>query len=463
MDHFEDTIRRTIEEESMLRTGDHVIVGISGGADSVCLLHILTKLKPVYDLTITGVHINHGLRGEQADRDQSFSEELCSRLGADCRTFCVDIKALAKERHMTEEEAGRSFRYECFEAVRDELEADKIAVAHHMNDLAETVILNLCRGTGLKGMCGIPPVRGAVIRPLINVLREEIEEYVREQGLSFCNDMSNFEDFYSRNKIRLEVIPYLEKNINAGVVKHIHALAKNASFADAYIRKCADEIQEGVMKYEPEYAVISSIGLLKTDPAITGELIRRAIDHITGSLKDVTYRHVKLIQELAEKGTGKQLDLPYGLEAVKDYDRIIIRKHREIKAEPVIHPEKKSDADAPDLCYETKYLVYNKKSQIPKNRCTKWFDYDRISCSLVLRTRMPGDYMCIKGGMKKTIKRVFTDDKVSRDKRDRMLMFADGDHIVWIPGLDRISEAYKVSEDTVHVLEIRLNNVDEFV
>ena len=325
-----------------------------------------------------------------------------------------------------------------------------------MNDLAETVILNMCRGTGLKGMCGIPPVRGYIIRPLIDVTREEIEEYVDGHGLGYCSDLTNFEAFYSRNRIRLEVLPYLIRHINSGTVRHIAAMADLAAAADAHIMRAADDIQDGILRCETDRVIIASEKLKETDPAIAGELVRRAIDHITGSLKDVSMSHIDLVLELTEKISGRQIDLPYGLEAVRDYDSIVIRNHQG-EADGTVRME---DQKLPE--YRVRTFRFDKKSQIPKNRCTKWFDYDRISCGPVLRTRLPGDYMTIKGDLKKTVKRVFSDDKVSRDMRGNMLMFADEDHIIWIPGLDRISEAYKVRDDTVNILEISIDDAETF-
>ena len=178
VDKLVKNVYETIMASGMICQGDSVVVGVSGGADSVCLLSVLKNLQMSMALQLTAVHIHHGLRGEAADRDRDFVTALCEDMQIPCVCFQADIRAMAREQHLSEEEAGRKFRYDCFEEVRQERQASKIAVAHHRDDLAETVLLNLFRGSGLKGLSGIPMMRGCIVRPLLGVGRADIEAYL---------------------------------------------------------------------------------------------------------------------------------------------------------------------------------------------------------------------------------------------------------------------------------------------
>ena len=214
----------TISKYHMLKKGDSVVLGISGGADSVALLHLLCKQREELNLTLFVVHINHGIRGVEADRDEGFVRKLCARWRVNFKAETFDVPKMAKEMGITEEECGRHVRYEAFENCLKANNASKIAVAHNLNDQAETLVMRLCRGTGLTGLSGIAPVRGHIIRPLIECSREEIEAYLEELHQPYCTDSTNLKEDYTRNKIRLNLLPYMEKEMNAGVIRN---LAKN--------------------------------------------------------------------------------------------------------------------------------------------------------------------------------------------------------------------------------------------
>lgn len=204
---FIDKIRETVAQYEMVSKGETVCVGLSGGADSVSLLHALKKLGDELGFKVRAVHINHGLRGEESERDMRFCERLCGELGIDIEVRRLNLAA-AKEKHESLEECARKARYEAFAEVVGE---DRLATAHNLNDSAETVLLNLMRGTGLKGLCGIPPKRGNIIRPLIRCSRAEVEEYCRVSGLSYVTDSTNLSDDYTRNKVRHRIIPEMLK------------------------------------------------------------------------------------------------------------------------------------------------------------------------------------------------------------------------------------------------------------
>ena len=217
-------VKTYVEKHHMLQEHDHVITGVSGGADSVCLLFMLKELEKEMPLELTAVHIHHGLRGDSADADEKYVKALCRRLGVECLTFHENVEQYAKDQRLTLEEAGRNIRRRIFEQVCREKNGTKIALAHHQNDNAETLLWNLSRGCGLRGLGGISPVEGeniSYIRPLLCVQRREIEAFLQENGIAYCTDETNLEDHYTRNRLRNHVIPYLEQEINPQTVQRI--------------------------------------------------------------------------------------------------------------------------------------------------------------------------------------------------------------------------------------------------
>lgn len=480
-------VRAYISDTHMLARGTHVVAGVSGGADSMCLLFVLLSLKEALDLKITAVHIHHGLRGAAADGDEAFVKSWCAQQNVDCVSFKADIRAKAQLAGISEEECGRLFRYECFERVRYEQNADVIAVAHHKDDLAETVIFNMVRGSGIKGMAGIVPVRGNIIRPLLILRRQEIEKLLEENDISYRTDATNFEEDYTRNKIRLKVLPYLNREINARAVEHIADMAASALEVSNYVEQQAKKAWASVAEPVPENAeLITEDGdvteavpggntafdslrvdrLMAEDIVIQKALVRMLIQKAAGKLKDITGQHVQSVLSLMMLVPGKQVHLPYGLTAMRCRNHIVLKK-RETKSGSA--EEKKDECMVVAVPSSLKIsqpgqelsMVLEKVDQIPvffKNPCTKCFDYDKINDGLVLRHRRPGDYMEIKGGYKKTAARLMIDDKIPGAFRDKLWLLADGHHVLWIPSADggRISEHYKIKETTKHVLMIKI-------
>ena len=197
-----EKVRAYIEKQHMILAEDHIIAGISGGADSVCLFFVLLDLRDRMGISFTAVHVNHGLRGEAANRDEEFVRELCGQYGIPLEVFRVDLESISKKRKQSLEECGRNIRREAFEQIRERCGGTKIALAHHQNDNAETLLWNLARGTGLTGLGGIRPVNGRYIRPLLCLDRNEIEDLLRQRGQGYCTDDTNGDTEYTRNKLR---------------------------------------------------------------------------------------------------------------------------------------------------------------------------------------------------------------------------------------------------------------------
>lgn len=456
----------------MIEKKSHVIAGISGGADSMCLLFVLLSIQKTMELELTAVHINHGLRGAEADEDQAFVQHFCARHHVECICFKTDIRAYAKKERMTEEEAGRKYRYACFEKVRVQKDADVIAVAHHRDDLAETVLWNLVRGTGLKGMAGILPLREYIIRPLLILQRAEIEALLTAYNIDYRTDCTNLEAAYTRNRLRLHVMPYLTEHINRQASAHLAQAAETFGEVWHYIER---QTLQAWKDAADEEGRIDVVRFAEEDIVIQKELIRMLIQKKSGRLKDITQRHIEAVRGLASKPAGRCVSLPYGLTAIREGVYLAIEKNEDQvqKAQQQKYlSEETMDFIVPGEYqieqYFGKYMLSAEKTeQIPvflKNPCTKCFDYGRINDGLLLRHRRSGDYMQIdRQGNTKPLRRILIDAKVPEHVRDSLWLLADGAHILWIPGAadGRISEYYKVSQNTKHVLMIKIKGEEK--
>lgn len=437
-------VREYIKTWQMLGREDKVIAGISGGADSICLLFILLRLKKEIGFDIAAVHIHHGLRGETADRDESFVRCVCRQENVELSVYHEDVRKYAKEHGLTEEEAGRAVRRRRFLEAMKEQGGTLIATAHHKNDNAETVLWNLCRGTGLKGIAGISPKNGVWIRPLLCLERKEIESYLENRGISYCTDETNLEDGYTRNRIRNHVLPFLEKNINEKSVVHIAECAAKLSMIKEYIEaEKAKYIKECTKKGEDEKLSVMKEEYEQVPCALKEEVMHGIICEAAGRQKDIGEIHVKSMRELMERQVGRRVDLPYGLEAVRCYEGICFRKKEKtekVEEKPVFHMrifEKKVES-----------VTFSQKNY------TKWFDYAIISNTVKIRHRKPGDYIVIdKEGRTQKLKQYFINAKIPRELRDSIWLAADGNEIMWIVGY-RQSQAYQITDNTKQILEI---------
>ena len=466
-------IKEYIREKSLLKYGDGVVVGLSGGADSVCLFRVLVSLREEYGLSLYAVHVNHGIRGAEAERDERFSESLAKKYGVPCTVYRYDVPSLSSGWKMTEEEAGRRVRYEAFETEREIRSAAYIAVAHHKNDQAETILFRMCRGTGIKGMTGIPAKRDNIIRPLLCVDRREIELYLGNIGQEYVSDSTNDMETYDRNRLRRCIIPEFEK-INPSAVTHICAMSdKLSEIYEWYDGECGRLYDELVLR-DGNDVQISAVKLAGLNGAAASEIVRRMIDSLTSSLKDIENRHIAEICGLAHMQSGKRLHLPYSIVAERQYE--YIRLYRECLEEPehsdivvTLDKIKKCgkmecvlrDIYLPeDMRYEDtlKISLVTKKydpkmDTIPKNNCTKWFDCDRMKDKMVFRRPRDNDYYYIGDGRRKKVSRYMIDEKIPRRYRNRMFVLAAEDNVLYIVG-GRAGNGFYVDENSKNILEI---------
>lgn len=496
----------------MLENTGILVAGLSGGADSVCLVAVLKEIieKEQLDIRLLAVHVNHGIRGTEAERDEQFAKQLCRQLSVEYISRRVDVPSVAHQEKLSEEEAGRILRYRIFKEIATQQEKHtgrkvKIAVAHHQNDQAETVLMNLVRGSSLRGICGIRPVRDNIIRPLLCVSRAQIEEYLTLQGLSYVTDSTNEELVYTRNKIRRELIPYLEKNLNPNAVQKLTELADSVLQAEEYIEQQAAGLYEKAVILQPQEnpskpsVKLSVKALVSAPPVLQQYAIRQAIEAAANGAKDIYRVHVGAVQELLEHSVGKCVSLPYGLVAVRGYDEITIARNKTAHLDSRkqcggIHggteqcgslPQNAADSavQMPDL-RELEKIWRGKRITIPVNEpvyftrvneCrkavvileqgslseiygnndyTKLFDYDKIEDNFSFRFRKTADFIRIdRNGTKKTLKKELIDKKVPRQVRDAVLLLAVSDEILWAAGVRR-SSAGLVTDSTQRILKI---------
>lgn len=438
-----------IKQNKILEYNDSVLLGVSGGADSICMLHVLSELKSEWSLKLNVVHINHMIRGEAAQRDADYVKKICDDLGISFEQINIDVPALVKMSGMTEEEAGRQARYETFLEMAETQNIDKIAVAHNLNDNSETVLFNLFRGTGIKGLTGIPVKRDKIIRPLLCCTRAEIERYLKEKNIEYCTDATNAETEYTRNKIRLELLPYIKENINQKAEYNIVNASKNLEEISDFMEK---ETQKAYDMYV-EDGLLSDKGF-KLHTAVLNMIIRKVIEQQAGKLKDITKVHVQSVMKLKDMEVSKKVNLPYGLIAERTYDGILVKQSKEKKVEQI----NETLITNGKICNNNKVEISFEKENfdmenIPELVCTKWFDYDKIN-ELTIRNRQEGDYFVIDDtGRRKKLKDYFINEKVPREERDDILLIADGSHIVWIIGY-RMSAYYKVTKSTSKIIKI---------
>lgn len=468
-----------VRKTGMLSGGGHVIMGVSGGADSVFLFYVLKKLAPVYGLKLSAVHVHHGIRGEEADADARFVEELCRREAVPCRVVKADVPVLSREWRMSLEEAGRAVRRSAFLEEASRFPGSRIALAHHRNDLAETVIFQLARGTGLAGIGAFRPVSGQVIRPLLAVEAEEIRTYLAKKGLAWREDATNEEDGPSRNRIRHHVIPFLKGEVNREAVRHIAEAAFRVQEADDFLseecrRRYPLHVEEAPDMGEGALRIRRS--LLGEHPAMQKAVIKEALTGAAGGARDIGAVHIGiLLSLLKEKETGKQADLIREVRALRIPEGLLLYRKEQRGQVPdgecpalaeIALPVRESSGgrcriggrifewellpEVPDEWRGPDGVVTP-----PEKRFTKWLDYDMISDSPVLRARRRGDYLAIsRGGGHKSLSDYLTDIKMEKTARDKLIVVCDGQEIMWVPGF-RIGYKYRLTPGTKRVLMLR--------
>ncbi|MBF0402645.1 tRNA lysidine(34) synthetase TilS [Candidatus Magnetominusculus xianensis] len=445
-----DKIKGTIAKYSMLHDGDTVVVGLSGGADSVTLLHCLKALD--MDLNLYAVYIDHGLRPTETPHEIEFCANLCKGLGV---SFCEEQISLPPKIIANTQDTLRELRYEILEKIAYERKAARIAIGHNKDDQAETVLLHFIRGSSLAGLGGIPPVRGKIIRPLIETSRVDIENFLESLGVKFITDSSNLTQKYMRNKVRLSLLPML-KTYNPNIVD---TLARNADIIrgeDSYIERIAIKKTMTLISRRTDRRLELFLSPLQT---IEKTILRRVLKTALGSvetMKGIGAVHIDDIITLVNNASaGASIDLPNGIRAIKGYSILTItteEKPARINTYALSVPGELVIKEAKVVLR----AALTDETQGGENKLCIIVDADRLKYPLTVRGRLDGDYFYPVGfGKRKKVQDFFVDDKVPKDARDSIPLVLSGGDIVWIAGM-RGDERFKPKIDTQRCVKLEL-------
>jgi len=455
-------VKKIIERYNMFSPGDKVLVGVSGGPDSVCLLHILNRCRKEMALSLHIVHINHGIRKRESKREEKFVSHLAGRMGLPITVKSLDVPSYARRKKLTVEEAARDMRYSAFEQLAGKLNAKKIALGHTASDQVETVLMHLLRGSGPQGLSGIPPVRklgsSLIVRPLIEVNREEILNYLKKNKLTFCLDSSNRKTEYFRNKVRLKLLPLLRKNYNKNIDGALLRLSEILKEENACWERVVERVLGKVVSWEAEKILIDFKKFLRYNVIVQ----RRVLYRLFGGI--VSLSQIEAIRSLAQKSSqGKRIYLGKRFSVRKEGNFLIFSSSPERRFKKFNYPLRvpgKNEIEGLNLTLNTRIVDFYPVSEKETN--TAYFDVDKINFKkLLLRNRREGDRFRPFGlrGTKK-LSDFFIDRKIPRRLRDRVPLLVEGEDILWVVGIRRADKA-RITEDTKKILEVRVLREEE--
>lgn len=486
-----DKVKETIKKYSMVNPGERVLVAVSGGPDSVCLLSVLQVLANDLDLALHIAHLDHMFRGKESADEALFVGELAKTFGIPAIIEKFDVPAYCFARGLSPQEGARDARYDFLQRVARMIDASHIATGHTADDQAETFLMRLLRGAGASGLSAIPPVRENIVRPLIEITRDEVLAYLKETGLAFVTDPSNTKPLYTRNRIRLEIIPVL-KGFNPRIVETLAAEAALLRDEDEALELHCATLADSILERKEDDFFIKRDEFNSLPIAFRRRLLKRALDLAgveSSGLSQVRIEEVLAFMATAQ--TGRTMDLPLGLTIGREYDTFFVRPKSEpnkfcfqlvvpgLSAIPEIGVEVESRIQDRPQEPENPPVppFFNGRASLPPPLAKGgeegfeeppssgnylWqalFDYDKIGSSLTLRNRHSSDWFCPAGmgGKKKKLQDYFVDKKVPRRKRDTVLLLCSGEDILWVVG-HRTDERFLANAETNQVLVVRVTS-----
>ncbi|NLX92653.1 MAG: tRNA lysidine(34) synthetase TilS [Clostridiales bacterium] len=439
-----DKVISTIEQYKMLKRGTTVVVALSGGADSMALLFVLNMIKDRYGISLMAAHVNHCLRGDESDRDEKFVIDYCTKNNIRVESKKIDVAEAARQNRESIEQCGRRVRYEYFDSLSKNA---IVATAHTLSDSLETILFNLARGTTLKGLCGIPPIRNNIVRPLIECTRPEIDEFCKNNNIPYVHDSTNFDDLYTRNHIRLNIIPQLDR-INPKYYDAVLRCTKSLLQDEEYLNNLSEElVRDAVIEKGFNAAV-----LLGSHPAIRKRALWAIIHQTTGTPPD--NKNIEAVDLLLKEDGTLQI-----------HNGIVV----EVKAGVLFFPliEKIELPWCYDLT-EKRYTLFSKSFEIKvvnkkdleniqivhNNILDNCFDYDKINGNAVIRSRVEGDSIRLKNrNCTKSIKKLFNEHAIPIAQRNRIALIADDSGVLWVDGIG-VSQRCEITDDTKNILVV---------
>jgi tRNA(Ile)-lysidine synthase len=460
MDPLLRQVQQTIQDYRMCEPGHTLLVAVSGGADSIVLLHALWQLRATLGLTLVAAHLNHQMRAG-ASQDAQFVAATARDLGIDCICKSLDVPSYQLQHKLSPEDAARRVRYAFLRETAAQLGANRIAVGHTAQDQAETVLLHLLRGSGLRGLCGMPPMREPIIRPLFRAQRRDILEYVRTHRLSCREDPSNHQRRYTRNRLRLDLLPALQQHYNPRLVHTLCTTAQLLADDEAALHALARQhFLAARLPAVPDQVHLRINALMGLPPALQRRVLRQALAEVGGGLQGITHVHIAAILALLRAATGnKFLALPQGVIVERRYDTLLIHRRAAPSA-----PDVDVLLPVPGACDLRALGVTIVSDLLPcaayptafPSGDVAWLDADRVGQEVRVRTRRPGDRLQPLGSVHaKKLKAFLIDAKVPRAWRDHLPLLVTGAGIAWVAGV-RPAEWAKVTPATRRILRLRL-------
>lgn len=459
-------VEKTISRYSMLSGGERVLVALSGGVDSIVLLDVLVALGESLDLKLSVCHLNHSLRGSESDSEEKFVEEHVRALGLEL--YCERLEPGALDGEGSLQQAARARRYDFFARAAKSASATKVALAHNSDDVAETVLMRVLKGSGAKGLGGIPPVRGLFIRPLIEASRKEIEEYVAKRKLSHTSDSSNLSTKYHRNKIRLELMPMLREEYNPKISETLTSIARSSARDNSFLESEANALFEAALVACEDNEVVLSRGeLLGAHEALRARVFFRAVEVLKHDSRGIYSIHVEDFLSLIKSSSpGFSLDLPGGLFARREYERIVIgvegcgrgrgRSGEESWSERPLVADGTTTIEEAGIELSATLLDSPPDSLGTGGERVAYFDMDSLCGELLVRPPLPGDRIRPLGmeGTKK-LKDVFIDRKIPAAKRRLLPIIICNGEVVWAVGV-KLGDQFKVTGTTRRILRVEI-------
>lgn len=453
-------VRQTIQDHHMFERGHTLLVAVSGGPDSVALLHVLHQLREPFAIQLIIAHLNHRMR-RGASQDARFVKAAAQGLGIPCITQSLDVPAYGRRHKLSPEDAARRLRYAFLQTTAKAVAAHHIALGHTADDQAETVLFRLLRGSGLRGLCGIPPVRRPIIRPLIQVQRRDIMAYLHTHRIPFRIDPSNRQRRYTRNRIRLALLPQLQKSYNPRIVQTLSATAQLLAADEAALQEATwEQFSAARIPATPDQVHLRTATITPLSPALQRRVLRQALSEAVGHLQGFTRTHLANMMALLRTEAGTRcLALPGGTVVERRYDILIIYRRTPPAAVRIAQP-----IAVPGLC-EVEALGVTIKSDLTQGGATvrplptgdvAWLDAEKVGGDLYVRTRSPGDrFQPLGSPYTKKLKAFLIDAKVPRTERDRLPLITTRAGIAWVAGV-RPADWAKVTPMTRVILRLQL-------
>lgn len=469
---FLNTVENTVIKNNLINKNDSILVAISGGADSISLLNVMLDLKKKMDLVIGIAHLNHCLRAEESERDSNFVKKLAENLELNIHLETINVKEFQKQNSLSLEDAARKLRYDFLQRTAKQHRYTKIATGHTANDNAELVLMNLIRGAGASGLSGIPLKRGNIIRPIIEVTRMDVTDYLSSKNAEYVTDSSNNNKDFLRNKIRIDLLPKIESDYNNNIIEGLNRTSRIIKEDEEWIDTITLQLYGDTIKCKTDNSVTLSVPLINKLPlAAKRRVFRKAIEEIKGGLKKITLLHTEMIFNLTSSSKQSlSVDLPDQIQVQKKGLALIFTRHekklRDLKPEDIMYNQtvdllnnEETIIKIPEISKNLSFTIISNNNQSDlKKECsaTAWIDFDKLKFPLTIRNTQPKDKF-VPFGMKgsQTLKKFFSSNRIdSNDKKNCPLLLSNDD-IVWIGGY-RLHDHYKIHEKTKKILKVEL-------